>query len=94
METYSYLISYFLLKKDYGTAKTWCKKLFELDPSNKKWQIQSLTSQAMIAHSEKKYAEARDFFIEIKKLDPSDPNVDKTINDYNKAIKAAAAQKK
>jgi len=97
-EAYSYLIPYYLQKKDYTTSKTWAKKLFDLDPSNKKWQIQSLILQATISHSEKKYADARDFFIEIKQLDPAYPNVDKTINDYNKAIKgaaaAAAAQKK
>ena len=45
----------------------------------------------MIAHTEKKYDEARDFFIEIKKLDPAYPDVDKTINGYIKAIKAASA---
>ena len=90
-EAYSYLVPYYLQKKDYTTSKMWAKKLFDLDPANKKWQIQSLTFQAMIAHGEKKYAEARDFFIEIKQLDPGYPNVDKTINDYNKAIKAAAA---
>jgi tetratricopeptide (TPR) repeat protein len=90
-EAYSYLVSYYLQKKEYPAAKTYCKKLFELDPANKKWQIQSLTLQAMIAHSEKKYGDARDFFIEIKKIDPAYPDVDKAINDYNKAIKAAAA---
>ncbi len=90
-EAYSYLVPYYLQKKDYTTSKVWAKKLFDLDPSNKKWQIQSLTFQAMIAHGEKKYGEARDFFIEIQKLDPGYQNVDKTINDYNKAIKAAAA---
>lgn len=90
-EAYSYLSSYFLQKKDYAAARIWSKKIFDLDPSNKKWQIQSLTMQAMAAHGEKKYAEARDFFIEIKNLDPTYQNIDKTINDYNKAIKAAAA---
>ena len=90
-EAYSYLIPYYLQKKDYTNSKMYAKKLFDLDESNKKWQIQSLTLQAMIAHGEKKYSEARDFFIEIKKLDPGYQNVDKTINDYNKAIKAAAA---
>jgi tetratricopeptide (TPR) repeat protein len=97
-EAYSYLVPYYLQKKDYTTSRTWAKKLFDLDPANKKWQIQSLILQATISHTEKKYADARDFFIEIKKLDPAYPNVDKTINDYNKAIKgaaaAAAAQKK
>jgi len=90
-EAYSYLVPFYLQKKDYTASKMWAKKLFDLDPSNKKWQIQSLTLQAMIAHGEKKYAEARDFFIDIQKLDPGYQNIDKTINDYNKAIKAAAA---
>ena len=90
-EAYSYLVPYYLQKKDYTTSKMWARKLFDLDPSNKKWQIQSLTFQAMIAHGEKKYAEARDYFIEIQKLDPGYQNIEKTINDYNKAIKAAAA---
>jgi tetratricopeptide (TPR) repeat protein len=90
-EAYSYLITYFFQKKEYSAVKAYCKKLYDLDPANKKWQIQSLIYQANVAYNEKKYADARDFFIEIKKIDPAYPDVDKTINDYNKAIKAAAA---
>ncbi|MCX6237057.1 MAG: tetratricopeptide repeat protein [Bacteroidia bacterium] len=88
---FSYLGPYFMQKKDYPAAKLLYKNLFSLDPSNKQWQIQSLQQQASIAYDEKKYAESRDFWIEIKKLDPNFPNVDKIIRDFNKAIEAAAA---
>lgn len=93
-EAYFYLGYYYLQKKEYPAAKSWYKKLFELDPSNKQWQIQSLQSMALIAYREKNYVEARDYYVEIKKLDPADPSVDKSIKDFNKAIDAAAAQKK
>lgn len=88
-EAFTYLGYYNLQKKDYPAAKSWYKKLFSLDPSNKQWQIQALQSLALIAYREKNYVEARDFYIEIKKLDPTDPNVDKAIKDFNKAITAA-----
>jgi tetratricopeptide (TPR) repeat protein len=91
-EAFTYLGYYNLQKKDYPAAKSWYKKLLSLDPSNKQWQIQALQSLALIAYREKNYVEARDFYIEIKKLDPTDPNVDKAIKDFNKAI--TAAQKK
>lgn len=91
-EAYTYLGYYNLQKKDFVTAKSWYKKLFELDPANKQWQIQSLKSQALIAYKEKNYIQARDLYIEIKKLDPSDLDAGKAIQDLNKAI--AAAQKK
>ena len=93
-ESYTYLGYYNLQKKDFAAAKSWYKKLFELDPSNKEWQIRSLSSQALIAYREKNYVEARDLYIEIKKLDSADPNADKAIKDLTKAINAAAAQKK
>lgn len=91
-EAYTYLGYYNLQKKDYVNAKVWYKKLFELDPANKQWQIQSLKSQALIAYKEKNYVEARDFYSEIKKLDPNDLDSAKAIQDLTKAI--TAAQKK
>lgn len=91
-EAFTYLGYYNLQKNDYTAAKSWYKKLFDLDPSNKQWQIQSLKSQALIAYKEKKYVDARDFYIEIKKLDPNDLDASKAIQDLNKAI--TAAQKK
>ena len=93
-ESFFYLGSYNYQKKDYAAAKSWYKKLYDLDPANKQWQIQSLSSQAVIAYKEKDYVEARNLYIEIKKLDPADPNADKAIKDLTKAISAAAAQKK
>ena len=93
-EAYIYLGYYNIQKKDYPAAKAWYKKLFDLDPANKQWQIQSLSSQALIAYKEKDYNEARNLYTEIKKLDPADPNADKAIKDLTKAINAAAAQKK
>jgi len=91
-EAYTYLGYYNLQKKDYPTAKSWYKKLFALDPLNKQWQIQSLKSQALVAYKEKNYVEARDLYIEIKKLDPADNDAAQAIKDLNKAI--AAAKKK
>jgi tetratricopeptide (TPR) repeat protein len=91
-EAYTYLGYYNLQKKDYPAAKSWYKKLFELDPANKQWQIQSLKSQALIAYKEKNYVEARDLYMEIKKLDPADPDAAQAIKDLTKAI--TAAQKK
>lgn len=93
-ESYIYLGFYNMNKKDYQAAKSWYKKLYELDSANKEWQIRSLSSQAIIAYKEKDYVEARNLYIEIKKIDPADPNADKAIKDLTKAINAAAAQKK
>jgi tetratricopeptide (TPR) repeat protein len=91
-EAYTYLGYYYLQKKEYDTAKSWYKKLYELDPANKQWQVQSLKSQALIAYKEKNYIEARDLYTEIKKLDPADLDASKAIQDLTKAI--IAAQKK
>jgi len=93
-EAYTYLGYYNLQKNDYEPAKSWYKKLFDLDPANKQWQVQSLRSQALIAYKEKQYVDARDFYVEIKKLNPADLDAAKAIQDLNKAIAAAAAQKK
>lgn len=91
-EAYIYEGYYNLQKKDYAAAKSWYKKLFELDPTNKQWQIQALKFQALIAYKEKNYVEARDLYSEIKKLDPADLDAGKAIQDLTKAI--AASQKK
>jgi len=88
-EAYTYLGFYYLQKADYPTAKSWYKKLFELDPANKQWQIQSLKSQALVAYKEKNYVEARDIYTEIKKMDPADLDAAKAIQDLTKAIQAA-----
>jgi tetratricopeptide (TPR) repeat protein len=88
-EAYTYLGFYYLQKQDYAVSKTWYKKLFELDPANKQWQIQALKSQALIAYKEKNYVEARDLYTEIKKLDPADLDAAKAIQDLTKAINAA-----
>src|SRR5665647_203115 len=85
-EAYTYLGFYNIQKKDYAAAKAIYKKLYELDPANKAWQIQSLRSQALIAYKEKNYAEARDFYTEIKKLDPADLDAAKAISDLTKAL--------
>jgi tetratricopeptide (TPR) repeat protein len=91
-EAYTYEGYYNLQKKDYAAAKSWYKKMFELDPANKQWQIQSLKFQAIVAYKEKNYVEARNFYTEIKKLDPADLDAGKAIQDLSKAI--AATQKK
>jgi tetratricopeptide (TPR) repeat protein len=88
-EAYTYLGFYYLQKQDYAVSKSWYKKLFELDPANKQWQVQALKSQALIAYKEKNYVEARDLYTEIKKLDPADLDAAKAIQDLTKAINAA-----
>ena len=88
-EAFTYLGYYYLLKKDYPVSKSWYKRMYELDASNKQWQIQSLKSQALLAYREKKYVEARDCYIEIKKLNPADPDAKKAIQDLSKAIRDA-----
>lgn len=93
-EAYTYLGYYFLQKNDFPTSKSWYTKLFQLDPANKSWQIQSLKSQALIAYKEKNYNEARDLYSEIKKLDPADLDAAKAIQDLTKAIDAAKKQVK
>ncbi len=92
-ESYTYLGFYYLQKQDYSASKSWYKKLYELDPANKQWQIQSLKSQALIAYKEKNYVEARDLYTEIKKLDPADLDAAKAIQDLTKAINAAQKKK-
>ncbi|HAQ20814.1 MAG TPA: hypothetical protein DCR40_16515 [Prolixibacteraceae bacterium] len=87
-ESYTYLGYYNIQKEDYKAAKLWYKNLYNLDPSNKQWQIQSLKSQALIAYKEKNYMEARDLYSEIKKLDPADLEAAKAIQDLTKAINA------
>ena len=87
-ESYTYLGYNNIQKKDYKAAKMWYQKLFSLDPANKQWQLQSLKSQALIAYKEKNYVEARDLYVEIKKLDPNDLESAKAVQDLNKAIDA------
>lgn len=91
-EAYTYLGYYFLQKNEFPTSKAWYVKLYELDPANKAWQIQSLKSQALIAYKEKNYVQARDLYAEIKKLDPADLDAAKAIQDLTKAIDAAKKQ--
>jgi tetratricopeptide (TPR) repeat protein len=91
-EAYTYLGYYFLQKNDFPTSKSWYLKLYQLDPANKQWQIQSLKSQALIAYKEKNYVAARDLYSEIKKLDPADLDAAKAIQDLTKAIEAAKKQ--
>ena len=89
-EAYSFMGSYSLFqKKDLNESKSWFIKIFKLDPKNKQWQLQSLQSQAIIAYKEKNYIDARNLYVEIKKLDPADLNADKAIKDLTKAIDAA-----
>jgi tetratricopeptide (TPR) repeat protein len=90
-EAITYMGYYYLQQKDYPNAKLWYVKLYNLDPTKKQWQIQSLKSRALIAYKEKDYVAARDLYVEIKKLDPADPDATKAISDLNQAI---AAQKR
>jgi len=92
-EAYKYFGYYYLQKKDYPAAKIWSKKLFELDPSNKQWQLLSLQSLAVIAYREKNYVEARDYYMELRKLDPANAEYTKMIKEFTKTIDAIEIQK-
>jgi len=92
-EAYKYFGYYYLQKKDFPAAKIWSKKLFDLDPSNKQWQLLSLQSLAVIAYREKNYVEARDYYIELRKLDPANPEYTRMIKEFTKTIDAIEIQK-
>jgi tetratricopeptide (TPR) repeat protein len=85
--------SYYFLKKDYPNAKLWNKKLFDLDPSNKELQIKALQTLALIAQKEKNYVEARDYYIDLRKLDPANPEYTRMIKEFTKTIDAIEIQK-
>jgi tetratricopeptide (TPR) repeat protein len=93
VEAFSYMGSYNFLKKpsDYPAATSWFKRIYNLDPKNKQWQIKSLKSQAVAKYYEKKYTEVRDLYLQVKQLDPKDPDADEGLQRTEKAIKAAAA---
>lgn len=92
-EAYTYLGYYYLQKKDYPNARSWNKKLLDLDPSNKQWQIPALQSLALIAYREKNYVEARDYYMELKKLDPTNAEYTKMIKEFTKTLDAIEIQK-
>jgi tetratricopeptide (TPR) repeat protein len=87
-EAYSYFGSYNLLKKDYGAAKQWYEKLFNLDPKNKDWQIKALSAIGIVNFREKKYVETRDIYQKILDLDPTNKEIKQAIQDLNKTIAA------
>lgn len=87
-EAYSYLGYYNYMKKDYTPAKMWDKRLFNLDPTNKQWQIKALRSQVLVAYKEKNYVEARELYYQLKKLEPTDVEIDKTIKELTRVIES------
>jgi tetratricopeptide (TPR) repeat protein len=87
-EAYSYLGYYNYQKKDYPTAKMWDKRFFNLDPTNKQWQIKALRAQALVAYREKNFVEQREFYYQLKKLDPTDTEIDKNIKDLTRVIES------
>ena len=93
LESFSYMGSYNISKKpaDYASASSWFKRIYNLDPKNKQWQISSLKKQAVVKYIEKKYSEARDLYLQVKQMDAKDPDADKAIKELEKIIKAQAA---
>ena len=87
-EAYTYLGYNSLQKKDYPQSISWYKKLYNLDPLNKQWQLKSLHSQIIVAYKEKNYPEARDLYYQVKKLDPADPDPDKQIKELTRSIES------
>ena len=59
-EAFSYMGYYKIENKNYA-AKEWYKRMFELDPKNKEWQIRLLLPMHH-AYKEKNYPEARDLY--------------------------------
>ncbi len=87
-EAYTYLGYNSLQKKDFQQSKSWYKRLYNLDPNNKQWQLKSLHSQIIVCYKEKNYPGARDLYYQIKKLDPADPEPDKQIKELTRAIES------
>jgi tetratricopeptide (TPR) repeat protein len=87
-EAYSYLGYYNYQNKNYGPAKMWDKRLYNLDPTNKQWQIKALRAQVLVAYKEKNYYEARDLYTQLKKLEPNDTEIDKTIKELTRVIES------
>jgi tetratricopeptide (TPR) repeat protein len=93
-EAYSYMGSYYLFQKkpDYVAAIGWFRRIYTLDPKNKQWQIKALKSMALAAYKQKSYTDARDYYVQVQKLEPNDPDAPKAIKDLTKAIEAAKNQ--
>jgi tetratricopeptide (TPR) repeat protein len=87
-EAYTFLGYNSLQKKNYQESKSWYKRLYNLDPTNKPWQLRSLHSQIIVAYKEKNYPAARDLYYQMKKLDPADPEPDKQIKELTRAIES------
>jgi tetratricopeptide (TPR) repeat protein len=87
-ESFHYLGYYNMQKKDYSEAKSWFKKIFNLDPANKQWKVQSLLSQISVAYKDNNYPEARELYYQIKKVDPAYPGVDAAIKELTRAIES------
>ncbi len=87
-DAYSYLGYYHMDKKEYEASKEWYRKMYELDPKNKDWQITGLTGLASVAYKEKDYVEARSVFNQILALDPKNATALEAIPNLNKVINA------
>jgi len=87
-EAFHYLGYYNMQQKNYQAAKAWFKRIFNLDPANKQWKLQSLRSQISVAYKEKNYPEARELYYQMKKVDPADPETDKAIKELTRAIES------
>jgi len=87
-ESFHYLGYYNMQKKEFPAAKYWFKRIFNLDPANKQWKLQSIRSQISVAYKEKNYPEARELYYQMKKVDPTDPDTDKAIKELTRAIES------
>lgn len=88
-EAYIYMGYYNLLKKDYSASKDWYDKLYNLDPTNKEWQLKALSFTALINYREKNYIEARSVYQKMLELEPNDATTKQAIIDLTKVINAA-----
>jgi tetratricopeptide (TPR) repeat protein len=87
-ESYSYLGFYNYMKKNYPDARMWDKRFFNLDPTNKQWQIKALRALALVAYKEKNFVEQREYYYQLKKLDPTDTELDKNIKELTRVIES------
>jgi len=87
-ESYHYLGYYNKEKKDYSAARSWFKRMYNLDPANKQWKLQALLSQISVAYKDNNYPEARDLYYQIKKVDPANTDADKAIKELTRAIES------
>ena len=89
-EALRYLGYYHYLVKEHDVAKAYYNRLYNLDPSNKDWQMGALSALSMISYREKNYNESLELYQRMLVFDPNNAAIKQNISDLKKVI---AAQK-